>query len=257
MDPLLRLRTSSGADLRAFEDVCLRLQGFDAQFSFERVDGLLCSLAATPTPCEPAEWLPVFFGDACERAFADPLAQAQALRALQARLAVLRSQLDPEALFDEPDFLRLEPLMAEWTEEERALAIAERGRSDAVAGLLMTGVEWADGFLQGVRALPRLWVLPEHAEAAAVFDQAFKQIELLLLRTDSEAYKAHIAAAYPDGEPSRDDLLAEACMSVQDLRMDWVDFAPRTPTRRVEATPGRNDPCPCGSGKKFKRCHGA
>jgi len=25
----------------------------------------------------------------------------------------------------------------------------------------------------------------------------------------------------------------------------------------VEATPGRNDPCPCGSGKKFKKCHGA
>ena len=21
--------------------------------------------------------------------------------------------------------------------------------------------------------------------------------------------------------------------------------------------PGRNDPCPCGSGKKFKKCHGA
>ncbi|MEE8443680.1 MAG: SEC-C metal-binding domain-containing protein [Dehalococcoidia bacterium] len=20
---------------------------------------------------------------------------------------------------------------------------------------------------------------------------------------------------------------------------------------------GRNDPCPCGSGKKYKRCHGA
>ena len=23
------------------------------------------------------------------------------------------------------------------------------------------------------------------------------------------------------------------------------------------ATAGRNDPCPCGSGKKYKRCHGA
>jgi len=22
------------------------------------------------------------------------------------------------------------------------------------------------------------------------------------------------------------------------------------------AGPGRNDPCPCGSGKKFKKCHG-
>ena len=25
---------------------------------------------------------------------------------------------------------------------------------------------------------------------------------------------------------------------------------------RVQKTPGRNDPCPCGSGKKFKNCHG-
>ena len=25
---------------------------------------------------------------------------------------------------------------------------------------------------------------------------------------------------------------------------------------RVDKTPGRNDPCPCGSGKKFKNCHG-
>ena len=27
--------------------------------------------------------------------------------------------------------------------------------------------------------------------------------------------------------------------------------------RRNEATVGRNDPCPCGSGKKYKKCHGA
>jgi preprotein translocase subunit SecA len=25
---------------------------------------------------------------------------------------------------------------------------------------------------------------------------------------------------------------------------------------RVEKAPGRNDPCPCGSGKKYKNCHG-
>ena len=25
---------------------------------------------------------------------------------------------------------------------------------------------------------------------------------------------------------------------------------------RAQKTPGRNDPCPCGSGKKFKNCHG-
>jgi preprotein translocase subunit SecA len=29
------------------------------------------------------------------------------------------------------------------------------------------------------------------------------------------------------------------------------------PVRRDEPKVGRNDPCPCGSGKKYKRCHGA
>ena len=37
-------------------------------------------------------------------------------------------------------------------------------------------------------------------------------------------------------------------------------FDPSTPVKqspvRVEPKIGRNDPCPCGSGKKFKQCHG-
>ena len=32
----------------------------------------------------------------------------------------------------------------------------------------------------------------------------------------------------------------------------------KNPTVRYETPrPGRNDPCPCGSGKKYKKCHGA
>jgi SEC-C motif-containing protein len=29
------------------------------------------------------------------------------------------------------------------------------------------------------------------------------------------------------------------------------------PTPRTVTSVGRNDPCPCGSGKKYKKCHGA
>jgi preprotein translocase subunit SecA len=29
-----------------------------------------------------------------------------------------------------------------------------------------------------------------------------------------------------------------------------------TPMMRDQPKVGRNDPCPCGSGKKFKQCHG-
>ena len=33
--------------------------------------------------------------------------------------------------------------------------------------------------------------------------------------------------------------------------------AARQPQRRENKKVGRNDPCPCGSGKKYKHCHGA
>jgi uncharacterized protein len=254
MNPL-RPRIQTQAELNAFDQTCERIAGFDDVFSFERVDGMLCAMAATPHSVEPAVWLPALFGDAFERAFGDPEAQAQALRTLQARLAVLRSELDPEALFDEPDYLRLEPLLGEWDAESRRKLVEENVLSEEEAALVQTGAEWAIGFLETVNSLPQLWTLPDDETAAVVFHQSFEQIGILLRPADSDEYRAHIAASYPDGEPTRDDLLAEACMAVQDLRMYWVDFAPKTETRRIEATPGRNDPCPCGSGRKYKKCH--
>ncbi len=32
---------------------------------------------------------------------------------------------------------------------------------------------------------------------------------------------------------------------------------PAKPIRRDAPKVGRNEPCPCGSGKKYKKCHGA
>ncbi|HKW87059.1 MAG TPA: preprotein translocase subunit SecA [Nitrospiraceae bacterium] len=34
------------------------------------------------------------------------------------------------------------------------------------------------------------------------------------------------------------------------------EAAPKAPVHRTHEKVGRNDPCPCGSGKKFKKCHG-
>ncbi|MBY0369394.1 preprotein translocase subunit SecA [bacterium] len=34
------------------------------------------------------------------------------------------------------------------------------------------------------------------------------------------------------------------------------EAAPAAPVKRDDEKVGRNDPCPCGSGKKFKKCHG-
>jgi preprotein translocase subunit SecA len=36
-----------------------------------------------------------------------------------------------------------------------------------------------------------------------------------------------------------------------------TDTGPKAPVKNVDDKVGRNDPCPCGSGKKYKKCHGA
>jgi uncharacterized protein YecA (UPF0149 family) len=38
---------------------------------------------------------------------------------------------------------------------------------------------------------------------------------------------------------------------------DHEHAPPQEPFRRAEPKVGRNDPCHCGSGRKFKKCHGA
>ena len=46
----------------------------------------------------------------------------------------------------------------------------------------------------------------------------------------------------------RQDLLSQAHSNTQQRTI--------TQPIRVEKKVGRNDPCPCGSGKKYKNCHG-
>jgi preprotein translocase subunit SecA len=51
---------------------------------------------------------------------------------------------------------------------------------------------------------------------------------------------------------------AQQAAPTADRRMPPPGGAPRQPVQpvRVEKKVGRNDPCPCGSGKKYKQCHG-
>jgi uncharacterized protein len=259
-------RESNAAEFEAYARVVEQLKGFDSTLIDERIEGMLCALAAASRPAPAEEWLEPLFGDAWPRAFADPQAHTEALRALSARLAVFRDQLDPEALFDDIETLRLNPVIVECTDAMRQDGAQAGLRPEAVA-VLQTGFLWADGFLDAVEKLPALWAFPPGEDAQAAFEESLQHIEALTELPDSEALREHIARNWrppePDGgppaaaTPSRDDLLAEALYAVQDLRMYWIDFATLPETRRVAPTPGRNDPCPCGSGKKYKKCHGA
>lgn len=251
------VRDSNDAELKMLDAVCEQLHGFDDQLNYERVDGFLTALAAGPAPMAAADWLPALCGDAFDRAFADPSAAAQAERALVQRLKVLAAQLEPGVLMDRPDQLRLNPLMVEWTDAQRAELVQAQGITEEDAQLAQTGAEWADGFLSCVEAFEHQWASPADEESAEALAALLDQVSGLTIPPGNPLYAEHVTKYWPDAQPAREDLIGEALWAAQDLRVFWVDRAPKPETRRVEATPGRNEPCHCGSGKKFKKCHGA
>ncbi len=254
--PLHGVRDSSPAEIQAFDTTCERLGGFDPDIVFEWVDGFLAGLAASSRLLEPSEWLPLLCGDAFERAFADPPDAAQAQRSLLSRLKVLREQLDPQALREDAESLRLNPLMLEWTDADRERLVREEACAQNDALAMQTGAVWAQGFLDAVECLPDLWQPPGDQASAELLAALLDQVEALTIPPDHEDFVAHLSNYHPRHPPSREDLLSQACYSVQELRLFWVDRAPKPQTRHVEAAPGRNDPCPCGSGRKYKKCHG-
>jgi preprotein translocase subunit SecA len=65
------------------------------------------------------------------------------------------------------------------------------------------------------------------------------------------------APASPFGAPRRAAAPAGSGARAQQPARVGGDDAQVKTIRRDEPKIGRNDPCPCGSGKKYKKCHGA
>jgi uncharacterized protein len=251
-------RRSTEAELDAFDAVCQRLSGFGDAVDPEWVDGLLTALVVGPVRPPAERWLEAIAGDAFERAFADPADRARALAALEARIGAIEGALDPGALLQRPDELRLDPLMAELTDEDRARWVEEGTLQPDAAAALRTGALWAEGFLVGTEAFADVWGTSRLAdEARDDYVDLISQVNALLIDPGSDDEREFAALYHPDGLPPHERLVDEALFAVQDLRVWWLDHGPRPETRRAAPLPGRNDPCPCGSGKKFKKCHGA
>ncbi len=276
---------SSDAEIEIFDEVCSRLAGFDERIGTEWADGYLTALVAGPLAPALDEILPRLAGDAFARAFADPEDEGRARQALQARLRVLAHHLDPQALLDDPEALRLQPLVLTLGDEERRALVQEQGFGEDEADHVETLAfrvgralpkvgkvpapplpvttaspreDWAFGFADALEDFDERLQAPADADedALAQYGDLLDQITVLMLTPDSPELQAHAEKYWKGSLPTRDDLVDAACLAVQDLRLWWLDHAPRPATRRVAPAPGRNDPCPCGSGRKFKKCHG-
>lgn len=126
--------------------------------------------------------------------------------------------------------------------DRHAAAIARRAEAGLPPDLLVLPedraerpLEWAIGFLEGIDL------------RAADWQPLFDEVDVEDLLGPIEA----LADESSDLEDDSFDALPDVLLAIQSY---WRRPA-RVPARSTKV--GRNDPCPCGSGKKYKKCHGA
>ena len=237
---------------------------------WEFCDGFLAAVVCSRRPIAPAEYLPMLLGDGAELdvaegeplpllpVFADAAQQARFLELWTRRWNEVVQQLDAKVdrLDDErtyqPEAMDMRGAVASLTEEQRAEMDSDQEEIPSF------GQIWALGFMFAVENWPEDWAAPRDKEAAQWINDALDSIVAL---TEDDTGKPEVCMFDENGPPStsqaRVEAFGEAIWAVYDLRQVWKSLGPRVETLRKAPEPGRNDPCPCGSGKKYKKCHGA
>ncbi len=256
-------------DLEALDDILDEMRArLDETPQWEFCDGFLTALVCSRRDIPPGEYLPMLLGDGEPvhwpadaplrrlHMFADMAQQERFLELWQRRFNEVAQALDTrvEAL-DDPRTLEPEVMDVRGA----LLALPEADRPAIEDGEVPSFAQvWALGFMFAVENWPEDWAPPREREHAQWLDDALDSIVAL---TEDDAGKPAVNMYSEDGTPSvseaRVELFGEAIWAVYDLRQLWKSLGPRVETVRKAAEPGRNDPCHCGSGKKFKKCCGA
>jgi uncharacterized protein len=268
----------SGASVTAeqFDEIDTILDDLRTRYletpQWEFCEGFMAALICCRRPIPQAEYLDVLLGVPAEDdpvlldmessepaypvgSFADAAQRVRFLQIWEQRWAEVLNALDtPLESLDEahayhPEVMDVRGAMAELSESERA------GLPDEA--LPAFGQVFALGFMFAVETWPEEWVEPSDKKAAKWHDVALQSIVAL---TEDDEGEAELSPFSEDGPPSmsraRLDAFADAVWSVYDLREIWRGIGPRVKTLHRADLPGRNDPCHCGSGKKYKKCHG-
>jgi uncharacterized protein len=244
----------------------LRTRGEDVP-QWEFCEGAMAALLCTRRLIMPSEYFPLLLGtgdsepgvassDTQDTHFAD-VAQFERFMTLWTRrwnevATALGSEV--ETLEDErsyhPEVMDVRGAVASLPEEARA----EIGDQELPA----FGQVWALGFMFVVENWAEDWAAPRDKETAEWLNDALDTIVTL---TEDDTAPATLCMHSDDGPPSvseeRLNAFGAAIWAVYDLRQLWQSVGPRVQPLRKTETPGRNDLCWCGSGKKYKKCHGA
>ena len=223
----------SDDELNELDNFLLFEANCDEDMTMDTLDGYLHAIAIGPVTMMPRQWMPGIWGEG--DSMMPPMESIEKLnRILELIMRLFNSIIS--GLEQQPR--EIYPL---WCTQEF------RGKEyDDAEG-------WAYGFSEGVKLCKREWLpLLETPQGQAWYrpigllgEDDFGPDQDALTKTP--AMRSKLALQIP-----------EAVVAIYE---HWLPFRQAVYEREVAKTlqvkVGRNEPCPCGSGKKFKKCCGA
>jgi len=229
-NPFTRLSTAEIEHLNAFltdripedADASYTEDTDEGILGISELDGFFTAIVSGPVTVVPSQWLPAVWGDY------EPVWNTE--KEFQDIFTLMMRHMNGIAtlLIEQPD--DFEAIFLEQVVKEKTCTIVD---------------EWCEGYLRGV------------ALAAAQWDNAGLEMTGLLAPirafTGATHWRAHDLS-----EHERETIRKAIEPNVREIYAWWLarraeDIAAMKPQRR-EPRVGRNDPCPCGSGKKYKKC---
>lgn len=222
----------SDEELHELNQFLLHETGSDQAMGMSMLDGYLHAIAVGPTTISPARWLPAVWGRS--EGLPPTASSPRFTRVLDLLMRHHNSLI--ACLESDPPYIN--PIWHACEYRGRTYPVVER---------------WAYGFALGMRLCFDDWrPMLESAEGRKWYrpiglltQEAFCPEQAELIRT-----------------PARRARLADKIIdSVLAMHAYWIPHreavAAVEATRLVQARTGRNEACPCGSGRKFKKCCGA
>jgi len=188
----------------------------------DEVQGFMMALLSGPDALNPTNWLPEILG---EESLFDAKERTEIERLVMAMAADMRMKLNEKTL---PDL---------WFYEDEA------GNPDFYT--------WCNAYLYALDIVPTDWFEAADQEE---FEDLFYPIMALGGIYDEEENGEVILHL---NEKELTQLESDLPHVLLDIYWYWqaIINKPQTVRREGEKV-GRNDPCPCGSGLKYKQCHG-
>ena len=165
---------------------------------------------------------------------------------------------------DEVKYKIVEAVNKRYEEKEQLIGAENMRLNEKYLLLQVIDQQWKDHLLNidhlkegiGLRGYGQRDPLVEYKrESFELFQEMMERIQDRVVKV---LWKIELAGRETDREESqRVQRALPPQPPKQQLTFSGAPKEAPAPVKRAQAKVGRNDPCPCGSGKKYKKCHGA